>query len=74
MAGLDTKIISRAVRSNNSPRGLHEKWYTTNVPLFCTPEYYSEKFISAQSCGIMNFNIESDSTFDFSIIEQVQWL
>ena len=56
------------------PRGLHWKWYTKNVAVFCTPQYYSKNFISAQNSWVTNFSIKSDPELNFSVFEAIEGL
>ncbi len=44
---------------------------TRNVALYCTPQYYSKKFISAQKFWMMIFNIEPDPRFNFGVFEGI---
>lgn len=37
----------------------------------CKPQYYSRISISAQNFWMMNLNIDSDYTFNFSISEEI---
>lgn len=57
--------------SNSHTPGLHGKWYTQSVDLFCTAPYYSTIFIPAQNFWMMNFNIDSDCISNFSIFEKI---